>query len=109
MSTFSTAIGGFDTRAASTTHESRNARPAMTSERRWTTCSADERWPTHRRGRLDAASISCEQGDATAMCLTCGCMDAHKKMGEANIRFEDVKQAATENKRSVAETLRIME
>jgi hypothetical protein len=43
------------------------------------------------------------------MCLTCGCMDAHKKMGQANIRYEDVKQAATENKRSVAETLRIME
>ena len=39
------------------------------------------------------------------MCLTCGCMDAHKKMGEANIRFEDVKEAATENKRTVAETL----
>ena len=43
------------------------------------------------------------------MCLTCGCMDAHKKMGQANITFEDVKRAATENKRSVAETLRIFE
>jgi hypothetical protein len=43
------------------------------------------------------------------MCLTCGCMDAHKKMGENNIRFEDVKAAASENKRSVGETLRILE
>ena len=43
------------------------------------------------------------------MCLTCGCMDAHKKMGDANIRFEDIGRAATENKRSVAETLKIFE
>ena len=43
------------------------------------------------------------------MCLTCGCMDAHKKMGKANIRYEDVKRAADENGRSVAETLDIME
>jgi len=43
------------------------------------------------------------------MCLTCGCMDAHLEMGEANIRFEDVKAAADENGRSVAETLDIME
>ena len=28
------------------------------------------------------------------MCLTCGCMDAHQKMGDANIRFEDVERAA---------------
>ena len=38
------------------------------------------------------------------MCLTCGCMDAHLDMGEKNIRFEDVEQAAKENGRSVAET-----
>jgi len=38
------------------------------------------------------------------MCLTCGCMDAHLKMGERNIRFEDVKAAADENGRSIAET-----
>ena len=43
------------------------------------------------------------------MCLTCGCMDAHLEMGEANITYEDVKRAADENSRSVAETLDIME
>jgi hypothetical protein len=35
-------------------------------------------------------------------------MDAHKEMGESNIRYEDVKKAADENGRSVAETLDIM-
>lgn len=43
------------------------------------------------------------------MCLTCGCMDAHLEMGESNITFEDMKRAADENGRSVAETLDIME
>ena len=43
------------------------------------------------------------------MCLTCGCMDAHKEMGTANITFEDVKAAADENGQSIAETLDIME
>jgi hypothetical protein len=43
------------------------------------------------------------------MCLTCGCLDAHLEMGEANITYEDVKRAADENGRSVAETLDIME
>jgi hypothetical protein len=43
------------------------------------------------------------------MCLTCGCMQAHLDMGEKNIRYEDVKAAADENDRSVAETLDIME
>ncbi len=43
------------------------------------------------------------------MCLTCGCMDAHKDMGESNIRYEDLKRAADENGRSVAETISIME
>jgi len=43
------------------------------------------------------------------MCLTCGCMDAHLEMGETNIRYEDVKAAADENGRSVAETIEIME
>ncbi len=41
------------------------------------------------------------------MCLTCGCMDAHREMTEADIRYEDVKRAADENGRSVAETLDI--
>lgn len=43
------------------------------------------------------------------MCLTCGCMDAHMEMGESNLTYEDIKHAADENGRSVAETLRIME
>jgi hypothetical protein len=43
------------------------------------------------------------------MCLTCGCMDAHLEMGQKNIRYEDIKAAADENGRSVAETLDIME
>jgi hypothetical protein len=43
------------------------------------------------------------------MCLTCGCMDAHLEMGESNIRYEDVKKAADENGRSVAETFDIIE
>jgi hypothetical protein len=36
-------------------------------------------------------------------------MDAHLKMGTANIRYEDVKAAADENGRSVAETLEVVE
>jgi predicted metal-dependent phosphoesterase TrpH len=43
------------------------------------------------------------------MCLTCGCMDAHLEMGESNITYEDIKRAADENSRSVAETIDIME
>ena len=43
------------------------------------------------------------------MCLTCGCMDAHLEMWSANIRYEDVKAAADENGRTVAETLDIMD
>ena len=43
------------------------------------------------------------------MCLTCGCMDAHLRMGEHNIRYEDVKAAADENGRSMAETLDIID
>jgi hypothetical protein len=42
------------------------------------------------------------------MCLTCGCMDAHLKMGEHNVTYEDLKAAADENGRSVAETLEIV-
>ena len=41
------------------------------------------------------------------MCLTCGCEDAHLEMGTNNIRYEDLKAAADENGRSVAETLEI--
>ena len=39
------------------------------------------------------------------MCLTCGCMDAHREMGENNITYEDLQKAADENGRSVEETL----
>jgi hypothetical protein len=42
------------------------------------------------------------------MCLTCGCMDAHKVMGEHNITYEDLKAAATENGQSVDETFDTM-
>ncbi len=43
------------------------------------------------------------------MCLTCGCMQAHLDMGPTNITYEDVKAAADENGRSVAETFDILE
>jgi hypothetical protein len=43
------------------------------------------------------------------VCLTCGCMQAHLEMGKANITYEDVKAAADENGRSVAETLDIIQ
>ena len=43
------------------------------------------------------------------MCLTCGCRDAHLEMGVQNNTYEDIKRAADENSRSVAETLEIME
>lgn len=43
------------------------------------------------------------------MCLTCGCMEAHREMGERNLRYEDLKAAADENDRSVSETLDIVE
>lgn len=36
-------------------------------------------------------------------------MDAHLEMGSANITYEDVKAAADENGRTVAETLDIIE
>ncbi len=39
------------------------------------------------------------------MCLTCGCGEPNKKMGEANITYDDVKRAADENGLSVSETV----
>ena len=39
----------------------------------------------------------------------CGCMDAHREMGEANITYDDIKRAADENGRSVEETLGIFD
>jgi hypothetical protein len=41
------------------------------------------------------------------MCLTCGCMDAHRVMSPQDITYEDLKAAADVNDRSVAETLDI--
>jgi hypothetical protein len=41
------------------------------------------------------------------MCLTCGCNDAHKKMGN-NITYEDVRDVAVGNGQTVEDTLRIM-
>ena len=43
------------------------------------------------------------------MCLTCGCMQAHKEMGESNITYEDIKRAADENGMTVDETLKTFE
>lgn len=43
------------------------------------------------------------------MCLTCGCMQAHLEMGQSQLRYEDVKAAADENGKSVAETLDIID
>ena len=41
------------------------------------------------------------------MCLTCGCNDAHKKMGN-NVTYEDIRDVAVENGRTVDETLRVL-
>ncbi len=38
------------------------------------------------------------------MCLTCGCMDAHKVMGD-NITYQDLKRIADGNGKTVDETL----
>ena len=42
------------------------------------------------------------------MCLTCGCGEAHKPMGAKNVTYEDLRDAAVENGKTVDETLRIM-
>ena len=39
------------------------------------------------------------------MCLTCGCMQAHKEMTEADFTYEDVKRAADENGTTVDQVL----
>jgi hypothetical protein len=41
------------------------------------------------------------------MCLTCGCKDAHKKMGD-NITYEALRDMAVENGQTVDEALRIL-
>jgi hypothetical protein len=43
--------------------------------------------------------------EVSTMCMTCGCMDAHREMGEANITYDDIKRAAEDNGRTVEETL----
>jgi hypothetical protein len=42
------------------------------------------------------------------MCLTCGCGDAHRKMGR-NVTYEDMQEIAEGNGRSVGETLEILD
>ena len=41
------------------------------------------------------------------MCLTCGCGDAHRVMGK-NVTYEDMREIAVENERTVDETLSIL-
>jgi hypothetical protein len=41
------------------------------------------------------------------MCLTCGCNDAHRRMGD-NLTYEDVRDVAVENGKTVDETLQTM-
>ena len=41
------------------------------------------------------------------MCLTCGCNDAHKRMGD-NLTYEDVRDVAVANGKTVDETLRTL-
>ncbi len=41
------------------------------------------------------------------MCLTCGCGDAHRRMGR-NMTYEDLRDIAVENERTVDETLSIL-
>jgi hypothetical protein len=41
------------------------------------------------------------------MCLTCGCGDAHRKTGR-NVTYEDMRDIAVENERTVDETLSIL-
>ncbi len=41
------------------------------------------------------------------MCLTCGCGEAHEKMGR-NITYEDLREVAVENNKPVDEILRVM-
>jgi hypothetical protein len=42
------------------------------------------------------------------MCLTCGCGDAHLKMGR-NVTYEDMQEIAAGNGRSVDETIEILD
>jgi hypothetical protein len=42
---------------------------------------------------------------SSTMCLTCGCMDAHKVMGN-NVTYENLKKIADGNGKTVEETLK---
>ena len=39
------------------------------------------------------------------MCLTCGCGEPNKEMGEANITYDDIRRAADANNMTVGETV----
>jgi len=39
------------------------------------------------------------------MCLTCGCMQAHKVMTKVDVTYEDVKRAADQNGATVEQIL----
>ena len=39
------------------------------------------------------------------MCLTCGCGEPRKEMGDDNISYNDIKRAADANDMTVAETV----
>ena len=41
------------------------------------------------------------------MCLTCGCLDAHKVMGD-NVTYDDLKRIAEANGKTVDETLDVI-
>ena len=69
------------------------------------TVSADPARPVFWQVPCLARHRTCSE--MAGMCLTCGCMQAHLDMGPKNIRYEDLKDAADENGRSVAETLDI--
>jgi hypothetical protein len=45
--------------------------------------------------------------EVSDMCLTCGCGDAHQKMGK-NVTYEDLRDVAVENSKPVDEILRVM-
>ena len=41
------------------------------------------------------------------MCLTCGCGDAHRRMGK-NVTYEDIRDIAVESGQKVDDTLNIL-
>src|SRR5512142_2644626 len=67
-----------------------NARPRQAVQRGLPPSSADDGPPANRRGNPEVRT----------MCLTCGCGQAHKRMGN-NITYEDVRDVAQENNKSV--------